>query len=160
MGVTLVQWGSWPLLDLWIFANCSLYETKIGCIQFLWAGAKQFKFSILLCAEPLSVPRRAWKFNFLAFFGDRPSNQITNIPTDDQEILGLQVTLPIIKGRDVHEIIKLKHIEYVDYLSIYKIMIIILARSVDMFYYLNQEKGQALKKYVYKNKTTFQKQPL
>ena len=32
-----------------------LHDTKIGCIQLLWAGAKIYKFSFLLRAVPLSL---------------------------------------------------------------------------------------------------------
>ena len=30
-----------------------LHDTKIGCIRLVWAGAKKYKFSFLLCAGPL-----------------------------------------------------------------------------------------------------------
>ena len=39
-------------LDHWFSANCSFngasYDSKIGCIQFLTAGAKNYEFSLLL----------------------------------------------------------------------------------------------------------------
>ena len=33
--------------------NGALYDTKIACIQFLWAGAKKYKFSFLQFSVPL-----------------------------------------------------------------------------------------------------------
>ena len=32
----------------------ALHSSKIGCIQFLWAGAKKYKFPFLLCSVPLN----------------------------------------------------------------------------------------------------------
>ena len=29
------------------------YDTKIGCIRLVWAGAKIYTFSFLLCTDPL-----------------------------------------------------------------------------------------------------------
>ena len=47
----------WPPLDQFFFCklllNCASHDTKIGCIQFLWAEASKYKFSFLLCAGPL-----------------------------------------------------------------------------------------------------------
>ena len=34
--------------------NGASYDTKIGCIQFLWTRAKKYKFSFLPCAGPLN----------------------------------------------------------------------------------------------------------
>ena len=34
--------------------RCFVYDTKIGCIQFLWAGAKKYIFYFFLCAIPLT----------------------------------------------------------------------------------------------------------
>ena len=33
--------------------NGASYDSKIGCSQFSWAGAKKYKFLFLLCAVPL-----------------------------------------------------------------------------------------------------------
>ena len=38
-----------PVVSLQIASH----DTKIGCIQLLWAGAKEYQFSLLLCADPL-----------------------------------------------------------------------------------------------------------
>ena len=38
-----------------LLLNVAPYDTKIGCIQFLQAGAKKYKFSLLLCAVPLNI---------------------------------------------------------------------------------------------------------
>ena len=34
-------------------------DTKTGCIRLVWAGAKKYKFSFLLCAGPLSLIKQS-----------------------------------------------------------------------------------------------------
>ena len=43
-----------PLFFCKLLQNGASHETKIGCIRLVWAGAKKYKFSFLLCAGPLS----------------------------------------------------------------------------------------------------------
>ena len=42
-----------PAFFLQIASKGASYDTKISCIQLLWAGAKIYKFSFLQCAGPL-----------------------------------------------------------------------------------------------------------
>ena len=47
----------WPPLDQCFFCklllNGASNDTEIGCSGLVWAGAKKYKFSFLLCAGPL-----------------------------------------------------------------------------------------------------------
>ena len=52
------------------FSYGSSYDSKIVCIQFLWAGAKKYKFSILQCAG-LRLPNcMLHRGSLLSFFLD------------------------------------------------------------------------------------------
>ena len=38
-----------------LLLNGASHDTMIGCISLVWAGAKKYKFSFLLCTGPLTL---------------------------------------------------------------------------------------------------------
>ena len=42
-----------PVFICKLLLNGASQVNKIGCIRLVWAGAKKYKFSFLLCADPL-----------------------------------------------------------------------------------------------------------
>ena len=43
-----------------LLLNGASHDTMIGCIRLVWAGAKKYKFSFLLCAGPLTTNMRVF----------------------------------------------------------------------------------------------------
>ena len=43
-----------PMFFCKLLLNGASHDTNIGCIRLVWAGAKENKFSFLLCAGPLN----------------------------------------------------------------------------------------------------------
>ena len=60
----------WSPLDHFfckLLLNGALIDTKIGCISLVWVWAKKYKFSFLLCADPLkgeftNFHQKSWTF--------------------------------------------------------------------------------------------------
>ena len=44
---------NWTNVFLQIAPKRCFHDTEIGCISLVWAGAKKYEFSFLLCAGPL-----------------------------------------------------------------------------------------------------------
>ena len=42
-----------PMFFFKLLLNSASHDTKIGCIALVWAGVKQYKFSLSMCAGPL-----------------------------------------------------------------------------------------------------------
>ena len=87
-----------------LLLNGASYDiTKIGCIQFLWAGAEKYLFSFLLCAGPLRWARLGLRPPVEARITDAKETRRGGLDCG----LGDKVTLP------------LREIEYLIILSCY-----------------------------------------
>ena len=42
--------------------NGASHDNKIGCIRLVWAGARKYNFSFLLCVGSLSMVHIYWSF--------------------------------------------------------------------------------------------------
>ena len=78
-----------------LLLNGASHDTKIGCIRLVLAGAKKYKFSILLCSEGSDLSTTCKK-NYDCLKGHEGLQRGVTLPINEGQRPVLQATISIL----------------------------------------------------------------